>query len=100
MGDFNALTGFDDMRVFVYYVAEIAVGIILNILMIVAGAGLMRLNEWGRRLAILVAELKIVRWVLMAVLSMVLILPISLDRTQKMLTKMSDQMKAQVAGNP
>ncbi len=93
--DFNELTGLSDRRVFVYYVAEIAAGVLLNILMIVAGLGLMGLTEWGRRMAILVAELKILRWVLMTVVSMALVLPITLERTQKMMVKLDAQIKAQ-----
>jgi len=98
--DINELTGLSDTRVFVYYVAELAAAIILNIVMIVAGVGLMGLAEWGRRLAIVVAQLKILRWVLMTVVSMVLILPISLERTQKMMTKLNVQMKVQGGGRP
>jgi hypothetical protein len=91
MGDFNEMTGMSDRRVLAYYAVTLVTGIILNILMIVAGAGLMRLTEWGRRMGILVAELKIVRWLLITVVSMVLILPISLDRSQKMMAKMNPQ---------
>ncbi len=85
------MTGLSDRRIVVYYAVTLVTGIILNILMIVAGAGLMRLTEWGRRLGILLAELKIVRWLLITVVSMVLILPISLDRSQKMMAKMNAQ---------
>jgi hypothetical protein len=91
--DINEVTGMNDWRVFTYYVTELAAAIILNVLMIIAGAGLIGLTAWGRRLAILVAELKIVRQFLMVVVSMALILPISLDRTQKMYAKMEAQMK-------
>ena len=42
-------------------------------------AGCLGSAEWGRRLAIRVAQLKILRWIAMTVGSMVLILPISLD---------------------
>jgi hypothetical protein len=98
--DYNELSGLNDIRVFTYYAVELAAAIILNILMIVAGAGLMGLTGWGRRLAIWVAQLKILRWVLMTIVSMVLILPISLDRSQKIFAKVEAQQKAQGAGRP
>ena len=47
----------------VIYILDISSAVVLNILMIVAGVGLMGLKERARRLAIRVAQLKILRWI-------------------------------------
>ena len=69
--------------------------IVLNVLMAIAGVGLLGLAEWGRRLAIGVAWLKIVRWVAMIMVTFVLILPITAQKTQKMFDSIQAQAKAQ-----
>ena len=48
-----------DRRLAVYYFTEVVSGMVLNIIMIISGIGLLRLTEWGRRLAITTAWLKI-----------------------------------------
>jgi hypothetical protein len=94
------LNAFSDPRLAVYYVLEIATAIILNVIMIVAGAGLLGLAEWARRLSIRVSQLKMLRWLAMVVATMVLILPISLEKTQKAMSAMEAQIKAQGAAAP
>jgi hypothetical protein len=70
-------------------------GMILNVLMVIAGVGLLGLAEWGRRLAITVAWLKIVRWIAMIVVTLVLILPITVKKVQKMTDSIQAQVQAQ-----
>ena len=65
--------------------------------MIVAGGGLMGLTEWARRLAIRVAQLKILRWVAMIVTTMVMILPMTMESTQKAMRALEAQIKARAA---
>ena len=50
-----------DRRLAVYYFTEVVSGMILNIVMIISGIGLLSLADWGRRLAITTAWLKILR---------------------------------------
>jgi hypothetical protein len=64
-----------------YYFAAIYTGLLLNLLMIISGAGLLVLAEWARRLALGVAWLEILYWVAHVVVTMVLVLPI-LEREQ------------------
>src|SRR5581483_6976284 len=52
-----------DVQFQVYFIVDMASGFLLNIAMIVAGAGLCGLREWGRVAALWVAGLKIVRLV-------------------------------------
>jgi hypothetical protein len=83
---------FSDIRLAIYTFSELISGMILNVLMVISGVGLLRLAEWGRRLAISVAWLKIIRWVAMIVVTLVLILPITVQKVQKM----TDSIQAQV----
>jgi len=100
MDDLMGWNIFSDVRLAVFYFSEIGAGMLLNLLMIISGAGLMALAEWARRLAIGVAWLKILRWVAMIVVTMVLILPITIERTQKALQFAEAQAKVQSGGRP
>ncbi len=93
--DMNAYT---EPRLAVFYILDVSTAVILNVLMIVAGAGLMGLREWARRLAIRVAQLKILRWFAMVVGAMVVIVPMMMAKTQPALTALEAQMKAAGGG--
>jgi hypothetical protein len=98
---FNDMMGWNvwsDNRLAIYHIAEVSAGMLLNLLMIISGAGLVALAEWARRLAIGVAWLKILRWAAMIVVTMGFILPITAERTQKAFTQIATQMKAQSGG--
>ena len=75
---------FSDIRLAIYSFSEMISGMILNVVMAISGVGLLGLAEWGRRLAVTVSWLKILRWVAMIVVTMVLILPITVQKVQKM----------------
>ena len=83
MGDLTGMNPMANPRIAAYYFIEVTAGIVLNLLMIVSGIALVALTEWGRRLAIWVARLKILRWVAMIVGTMVVVLPVSLEMSQK-----------------
>jgi hypothetical protein len=100
MNEFTTYNMFSDLRLAVYYIAELSAAIILNILMIISGAGLLAMADWARRLAVGVSWLKIVRWIVMTVVTLVLVLPITMDLTQKALARMDQQIKAQSGGRP
>jgi hypothetical protein len=104
--DLSALEELQDMndynepRLAVFHILEISASIVLNVLMIVSGGGLMALREWARRLSIRVAQLKMLRWAAMAVTTMVMILPMTIERTQKAMPALEAQMLAQGAPVP
>jgi hypothetical protein len=101
MSDLTGLNVYSDPRLAVYYFSEVGAGILLNILMIISGAGLLGLTNWGRRLALGVAWLKILRWVAMTVAVLVIVLPITTERMQKAFEKINAQAQAQAgAGTP
>jgi hypothetical protein len=83
-----------------YYASEVASGILLNLLMIVSGAALMGTTEWGRRLAIWVARLKILRWIAMTLITMIVVLPLSLQMSQKAVSAAEAEIKSQGAAMP
>ncbi len=89
-----------DRRLAVYYFTEVVSGMVLNVAMIVSGIGLMGLAEWGRKLGITVAWLKILRWVAMTIVTMVVIVPITTERTDKMMKSMQAQVNAKSGGRP
>jgi hypothetical protein len=63
--------------------AEILTGLALNVPLVAAGIALLRPREWGRRLALWVAGLKLVRLAILAVASVVVVVPLvarSMDR--------------------
>ena len=86
---------FSDIRLAIYSFSEMISGMILNVVMAIAGVGLLGLAEWGRRLAVTVSWLKIVRWVAMIVVTLVLILPITVQKVQKMTDSIQTQVQAQ-----
>jgi predicted Holliday junction resolvase-like endonuclease len=82
-------------RIRAYSAVESTAGIILNLLMITSGIGLLRMSEWGRRLALGVAWLKMLRWLAIVVFTLVVIVPITTEMTQKMMQEVEKQAKSQ-----
>jgi hypothetical protein len=93
--DLSNMNVMSDRRLLAYYITEVSTGIVLNLLMIISGAALLALTEWGRRLGIWVAALKILRWFAMTAATMVLVLPVSMELSQKALAATEAQMQAQ-----
>jgi hypothetical protein len=66
---------FAEPVVVAYMFTDSLSGIAMNIAMIVAGVGLLRLRQWGRKMSLWVAGLKIVRLVLLSVVTVFAIAP-------------------------
>ncbi len=98
MDDILGWNVFSDVRLAIFYISEVSTGMLLNLLMIISGAGLMALAEWARRLALGVAWLKILRWVAMIAVTMFLVLPITVERSQKLFQQIEAQAKVQSGG--
>jgi hypothetical protein len=84
-----------DPRLAIFYWTEVTSGILLNLLMIIAGGGLVALADWSRRLALGVAWAKVVRWVAILVFTLTLIIPITSERIREAFSKAEAQ-----AGGP
>ncbi len=95
MQDLNIMS---DRRVVIYTYIETVVGMVLNTLMIISGIGLLLLSEWARKLALGVAWIKLLRLVIMLVVTFALIVPITTQRQQKFFESMNSQMAAQSGG--
>jgi hypothetical protein len=63
-------------RYFIHFAADFITGELLNVLMLIAGIGLLRLSRWGRTLAIWVAWLKIARLALLGLSMALLVAPV------------------------
>jgi hypothetical protein len=103
IGDINDLTGmsvFTDRRLAAFYWTEVSTGILLNVLMITSGIGLVMLAEWARKLALGVCCLKILRWIFVAIITLVVVIPITSERMQVVFTKMQVQAKSGGAAVP
>lgn len=69
--------GLDDPRVRIHYAVEGVTCLLVNMLLLISGIGLLRLKNWGRRMAIQVAVLKIVRLALLAASLLLIVQPIT-----------------------
>jgi hypothetical protein len=101
MPDFSKMYGTDEPRVIGYWITDLASGVVLNLLMLIAGIGLVAVQEWGRKLGIWIAALKIVRLIALYGFNIIVIVPIVVERlTQGMKEMMEDAAAAQGGGPP
>jgi hypothetical protein len=98
--DLQKTNAYNEPRLAIYEIFDISTAVVLNVLMIVSGGGLMALAGWARRLAIWVARLKILRWVLLIAGNMIFIIPLMLERTEKAMAAFELQIKTSGAGAP
>ncbi len=75
-----------------YAIADVVTGLVLNILMVVSGIGLVGLKEWGRRTAIWVAALKIVRLVALYGFFALAVVPVMVKQFTSMFQEMFEEM--------
>jgi hypothetical protein len=83
---------YNDRRVATYFWREVSAGILLNLLMIIAGIGLLRAAEWARRLTVGVSWIKIARRLAMIATTMLLIMPITTGKVREVYAKMDAQI--------
>lgn len=98
-GSTMGLKSMEDRRVKIYNTVEVITGLTLNALMILSGAALIGLREWGRKTAIVVAALKLVRLFLLVGVSIFVIVPIQMESMAKDMPAIMVQVKGQ-PGNP
>jgi hypothetical protein len=93
--------GQDDPRIWAYSLADIITTVILNVAMIVAGVGLLRFKDWGRRLGLWVALLKILALVGLYTTYIVVIVPMFSKRIGEVFEEMARLAPAgAAAGGP
>ncbi len=92
--DFTQM-GFTEPRMVIYTSADLGTALVLDILMIVAGVGLIQRRLWGLKLGIWTAALKIVRLVAFQSVFALVVAPDLADKMGKMVgTMMIEQQKA------
>ena len=97
-----SVTGFrtyQDRRVLAYSIVEVTTGLVLNTLLLVSGAGLIGLREWGRKLAVVTAALKLVRLFTLSAVSIAVVVPITAAMMSKDMAPLVAQMKAKGGPN-
>lgn len=79
----------------VYSWSDVATGLPLNIVMLVAGIGLINLKRWGRTLALWVAGLKLVRIAILLAASVMIVSPLATREIDKLFGDMVKQAQRQ-----
>jgi hypothetical protein len=100
MPNMTNMYGLDDPLVQGYYVADVGTAFLLNVALLVSGIGLLNLKEWGSRLALWVAGLKIVRLLVLYGFYLVVIVPIMLQRVTAMFQEMGAAQQAAGGAGP
>ena len=77
-----------DLRVALPFWADHVLGIVLNALMIISGAGLVALRPWGRKLALSVAGLKMVKLLILTLVAVFLTIPLQVVQSRRAWAKM------------
>lgn len=74
MPDFTKFTKEETLQT--YLIADVTTAFVVNVLMIVAGVGLVGYREWGRSLALWVAAIKIVRLLVLYTYYILVVVPV------------------------
>ena len=91
----NAMTAvMRDPTIRAHGIALSVTGLLVYIVLIIAGIGLIQLSSWGRTLALWLAGLEIARMAIFAAVFVVVIQPITTAQTEKMLAKLEATAKA------
>jgi len=80
-----------DPRLLVFGIVNESAGLILNVLLVISGVGLIKLKEWGRKLSLWAAGLKLGRLVVVAVYQVVVIAPLMAGQMKGMMDAMAQQ---------
>ncbi|HWY87799.1 MAG TPA: hypothetical protein VNX28_13800 [Gemmataceae bacterium] len=81
-----------DMGLQSYGIADVVTGLVLNILMVISGVGLVSVREWGRRLGLWVATLKIVRLIALYSIFILVVVPNITNAFTTMFREMFEEM--------
>jgi hypothetical protein len=92
--------GLKDPRVVGHYAVDLGSGMILNILMLATGIGLVRLREWGRRMGIWVAGLKVARLLALTASAILVVIPVTTRTMQRDIAAEFQRQAAQGGAAP
>ena len=89
-----------DPRFIAYTGADVGIGIITNILLIIAGVGLLKVAGWGRKLALGVAGVKLLANVLLTIVAVTVIVPMQTESMDMMMKQLEQMSSAGSKGAP
>jgi hypothetical protein len=92
--DFTKVYGMSDPRVTGYYLVDLFSALLLNLGMLVSGIGLIGIKEWGRRLGIWVARLKLLRLVVLYGIFLAVVMPIQVESMREGFAEMEKMAPA------
>lgn len=94
----EAMSMTQNPRIRAYTYAESITGIVFNVFMIISGVGLLWRAPWACRLALGIAWLKILRWIAIVIFTLVVMVPITTQMTQRMMQGIEKQTAAKSGG--
>ena len=100
MPDMSKMYGMNNPRVMGYSVTDILSGLLLNVFLLISGAGLVGMREWGRKLAVWIAAIKIGRLFLLTIYSIIFVAPVMAKQMTEALQQMLSQMPPGRGGAP
>jgi hypothetical protein len=86
--------GLKDPKVLAYFTVDATSGLILNLLLFISGFGLLRCREWGRKLSIGIAGLKLLRLIVLTTSLIFVVLPIMMNQVSSWLQESAIQITA------
>jgi hypothetical protein len=99
MPDVTKIYGMSDPRVLGYYLVDMFSALLLNLAMLVAGVGLLSVKEWGRRLGLWVARLKLLRLFVLYSVFLAVIVPVQVQSMREGFAEM-EKLGPQRANQP
>ncbi len=85
----------NDARIMGYAGVDILSSLVLNVLMLIAGIGLLSSREWARKMGLWVAGIKVLRLVVLYSFAIVVVVPVYAQKMGEMFEKM-EKMQAQM----
>ena len=89
-----------DPRILGYGLVDVATGLVLNFVMLIAGIGLLRSRSWARKTGIWVAALKLLRLVVVYGYAIAVVGPVYSEKMSAMMEQMAAQMPQKGGGPP
>jgi hypothetical protein len=100
MPDMSNMYGMNDPLVFGYFICDMLSALATNVFLVISGVGLLSMKDWGRRLAIWIAGIKIGRLFVAQVVNIVAITPVMVKQSTEMMEQMMSQMPPGSGGGP
>jgi hypothetical protein len=100
MPDMSNMYGMNEPLVFGYFLTDMLTALVTNVFLIIAGVGLVGMKDWGRRMALWVAGIKIARLFVSQVVNVVAITPVMVKQSVEMLEQMMSQVPPGPGGAP